>query len=65
MSEFAEKAKSIGVSLRRGSKKVKRVRNEQDGSHAGLEIEHWDDHQDAIVRPKMVDVKIKSSLKEE
>lgn len=58
MTEFADKAKTIGVSLRKGTAKTTRVRRDDDGTHAGLQIEHWDDRQDAIVRPKPVEMKL-------
>ena len=59
MTEFAEKAKTIGVSLKRGTARKTRVRDDRDGTEAGLQIEHWDDRQDAIVRPKPLDVTLK------
>ena len=57
-SDFAEKAKTIGVSLRRGQSAKKPVVNEDDGSQAGYHVEHWDDHQDAVATPKPVEVKL-------
>jgi hypothetical protein len=58
VSDFSEKAKTIGVSLRRGKSRKKPVQNENDGSRAGYEVEHWDDRQDAVVQPKPIDVKL-------
>jgi hypothetical protein len=53
------KAKNVGVSVRRGESRTKRVEDERDGSTAGYHIEHWDDHQDAVVTPKTIRVKAK------
>jgi hypothetical protein len=50
--EFMEKARTIGVSLRRGSSHKKPVVNEDDGTKAGYHVEHWDDRQDAVATPK-------------
>lgn len=63
-SEFAEKAKTIGVSLRRGKSERKPVINEDDGSQAGYHVEHWDDSQDAVATPKSVNLKVKASLED-
>lgn len=49
--------KNVGAPRKWGSKKTTRVRGDSDGSHAGLQIEHWDDRMDAIVRPKTITVK--------
>jgi hypothetical protein len=57
MSEFSEKAKSIGVSLRRGKSRKKPVQDDRDGSKAGYHVEHWDDRQDAVVQPKPIRMK--------
>ena len=54
MSEFAEKARTIGVSLRRGTANRKPVIRDDDGTIGGYEIEHWDDHQDAEVHARPV-----------
>jgi hypothetical protein len=59
MTEFADKARTIGVSLRRGQSAKKAVVNEDDGTRAGYHIEHWDDHQDAVVQPKTIEVEVK------
>jgi hypothetical protein len=59
MTEFAEKAKTIGVSLRRGTSARKPVINEDDGTRAGFHLEHWDDRQDAVVTPKPVKLKVR------
>lgn len=59
MTEFSEKAKTIGVSLRRGTSQRKPVVNEDDGTQAGYHIEHWDDRQDAVAQPKPVELKLK------
>lgn len=53
--EFMEKARSISTPRRWGAKKTTRVKREDDGGHAGLQIEHWDDHVDAVVRPRTVE----------
>jgi hypothetical protein len=64
MTEFAEKAKTIGVSLKRGSMRTKTVRNEENGRRIGYEVEHWDDHQDAVAQPGTVKLKAKAVLEE-
>jgi len=46
--------KNVGVSLRRGKTNKKPVLDDRDGTVGGYEIEHWDDHQDAVVMPKSV-----------
>jgi hypothetical protein len=65
MSEFSEKARTIGVSLRRGKSIQKPVRNEGDGTRAGYHVEHWDDHQDAVITPKALRVKPRIRLEED
>jgi hypothetical protein len=55
-AEFMEKARSISTPRKWGSKKTTRVRRDDDGTHAGLQIEHWDDRMDAVVRPKPVEL---------
>lgn len=54
-NEFIEKAKTVGVSLKRGTSRKKPVIHEGDGSQAGYEVEHWDDRQDAVVQAKTVE----------
>lgn len=49
---FIEKVRTIGVMSRRGSTRTTVVRREDDGSPAGKQIEHWDDHVDAVARPR-------------
>ena len=56
--EFMEKARSISTPRRWGQKKKTNVRRDDDGTHAGLQIEHWDDRTDAVVRPKPIDVSL-------
>ena len=56
MSEFSEKAKTIGVSLRRGKAQKKPVVDEKDGTRAGYHLERWDDSQDAVVTPKPIEM---------
>lgn len=65
MTEFAEKAKTIGVSLRRGQSQRKSVVNEDDGTQAGYHVEHWDDRQDAVATPPTLQVKVKADLRED
>jgi hypothetical protein len=66
MGEFADKAKTVGVSLKKGQKRKKTVTDENTGQTAGYEVEHWDDHQDAVVQPSTVEVKVEvKDLKEE
>lgn len=57
--DFIEKARTIGVSLRRGSSERKPVINEDDGTRAGYHVEHWDDHKDAVAQPKPIELKLK------
>jgi hypothetical protein len=56
--EFIEKARTIGVSLRRGTSQKKPVVNENDGTQAGYHVEHWDDRQDAVAQPKPVELEL-------
>lgn len=65
MTEFAEKARTIGVSLRRGESRRKKVINDQDGSQAGYEVEHWDDHQDVVAQPTTIKATFKAGHEEE
>jgi hypothetical protein len=58
VTEFADKAKTISAPRKWGSKKTTRVPRDDDGTHAGLQIEHWDDRMDAVVRPKPIDVEL-------
>lgn len=58
MSAFADKARTIGVSLRRGTSQKKPVQNEDDGTQAGYHVEHWDDRQDAVAQPKPIELKL-------
>jgi hypothetical protein len=48
---------SFGVLSRRGSTERKVVTDERDGSVAGTQTEHWDDHVDAEVRLKPIRLK--------
>lgn len=57
--DFKEKAKTVGVSLRRGSQKITPVRNEDNGALAGKQVEHWNDRVDAVVKPSTVSVALK------
>ena len=65
MTDFADKARTIGVSLRRGRSAKKPVINEDDGTQAGYHLERWDDSQDAVVTPKPIEMKIQASLEDE
>ena len=65
MSEFSEKAKTIGVSLRRGKTHKKPVINEDDGTRAGYHVEHWSDRVDAVVQPRTIEMTAQSSLEDE
>jgi hypothetical protein len=56
--EFIEKARSIATPRKWGSKKMTPVQREDDGTHGGLQIEHWNDRVDAVVRPKPIDVEL-------
>jgi hypothetical protein len=42
----------FGVLSRRGSSERRVIRRDDDGTVAGVETEHWDDHVDAVVTPK-------------
>jgi len=57
MTDYQDKLRSIGVSLRRGSSERKPVIDERDGSQAGYHVEHWDDRQDAVAQPKPIRVR--------
>lgn len=50
-------AKGVGISLRKGTSQKKPVIDERDGTIAGFEREHWDDHQDAHARIKPIRLK--------
>lgn len=60
MDEFKDKLRSIGFSRLRGTAERKPVLREEDGSIGGYQTTHWDDHQDAevIVKPVEVDLHI-------
>jgi hypothetical protein len=60
MTEFADKARTIGVSLKRGSKKTTRVPRDDDGTTAGVQIEHWDGRVEARVIPRPMNVKLET-----
>ena len=51
--------KGVGVSLRKGKTNKKPVLDDRDGTVGGYEVEHWDDHQDAVVLPKSVRTSLK------
>jgi hypothetical protein len=57
--EFMEKARTISTPRKWGQKKKTNVRRDDDGTHGGLQIEHWNDRVDAVVRPKPIDVSLK------
>jgi hypothetical protein len=65
VTEFADKARTIGAPRKWGQKKRTKVRREDDGGHAGLQIEHWDDRVDAVVRPRTVEATFVVDQKEE
>jgi hypothetical protein len=54
MSEFAEKARTLGVLRHRGRSKAEVKVNEDTGRVAGYEREHWDDSRDAFAAPEPV-----------
>jgi hypothetical protein len=56
-TEFQEKLRSLAFSTRRGSTERRVIRDETDGSVAGVQTEHWDDHVDAEARLKPIRVK--------
>ena len=51
--------KNVGVSLLKGKAHRKPVVDDRDGTVGGYEVEHWDDHQDAVVMPKSVRTSLK------
>ena len=53
-TEFQEKIRSIGAPRKWGGDNRKVVQSDIDGTVAGVEIEHWNDSQDAVVKPKTV-----------
>lgn len=58
MSDYADKVRSLGFPRQKGGDNVKRIQREDNGKLAGIEIEHWDDSQDAIARPATLKYKM-------
>lgn len=56
MSELRDKG--VGTLLLRGTSRRLRVLDERDGSVAGYHVEHWDDRQSGIARPKTIHVSL-------
>jgi hypothetical protein len=54
---YQEKLRSLAFSTRRGTSERRVIRDETDGSVAGIQTEHWDDHVDAEARLKPIKVK--------
>ena len=54
MSEYADKLKTLSFGTKRGQSERRIVRDERDGSVAGVETEHWDGSQDGAARPKHI-----------
>ena len=52
--EYREKLKTLGFGTKRGQSERRIVRDERDGSVAGVETENWDGSQDAAARPKHI-----------
>lgn len=59
MTAYGAKLRSLGFLSKKGTSERRVVRDERDGSVAGVETEHWDGSQDAAARPKPVHVKAK------
>ncbi len=57
MSDFGEKARSIGFLKRRGTSEASVVRRDSDGTVGGLHVEHWDGRVDAKVMPESVQLR--------
>jgi hypothetical protein len=53
------KDKNVGFLSKKGSSRKTPVVNEDDGSHAGYHVDHWDDRRDAVAQPRPVDLTIK------
>lgn len=56
--DYRDKLMGLAFPRKRGTDKVKEKFSDDDGTHAGVEVEHWDDSQDAYVRPKTLEYKI-------
>jgi hypothetical protein len=59
MSEFAEKVRSIGTARLAGTSRKLPVRDERDGRVGGYHVEHWSGRQDAVVKPRTVQMKVR------
>lgn len=59
MSEFQDKIRSIGFARQRGASERRPILDERDGRVGGYEVEHWNDSQDAVVRPRPVRASVK------
>jgi hypothetical protein len=55
--EYREKLRTLGFSTRRGTSERHVIRDERDGTVAGIQTDHWDDRVDAKVRLKPIRVK--------
>lgn len=56
---YLERIKGFGAPRRWGSTERKPVIHEDTGKQAGYHEEHWDDHVDAVVTPKIPRLTIK------
>jgi hypothetical protein len=59
MTDYADKLRSLSFPRKAGQSERKVVKDERDGSVAGIETKHWDGSQDAEARPKPIRVKAK------
>ena len=57
MTAYGDKLRSLGFLSKKGTSKKTVVQNEDDGTKAGYQIEHWDDRTDAVARPKSIRIK--------
>jgi hypothetical protein len=57
MTAYGDKLRSLGFLSKKGTSERRVVRDERDGSIAGVETRHWDGSQDAAARPKPIRVK--------
>lgn len=59
MNPYLERIQGFGAPRKFGTSQKRDVTNEDDGTRAGYEVEHWDDHRDAVAMPKTVELETK------
>jgi hypothetical protein len=55
---YLDKIQGFGAPRKWGKAERKPVIDENDGTHAGYHVEHWDDHVDAVAQPKTLEVEV-------